>query len=157
MKNLNFLNKYKVILIFLLYIFFISFFIYTKTKESFMLIFMGLFFILFSFFKIIHLKEFKASFSKYDLIAKNISFYGFVYPFIEVVLGCLFLLNYQIKILCILTILILTSTTIGIFLKLRRGTILECACLGVVFKIPLSNITIFENLVMIAMSVILLI
>ncbi len=158
MKNLlELISKYRIVLIFLLYIFVISCLVSFVSQRNFMVIFMGLFFILFSFFKVIHLKKFKESFSKYDLISKNFVFYGYVYPFIEFVLGVLFLLEYHIEILSLITIIVLSSTTIGIFGKLRKGVILECACLGVVFKVPLSYVTIIENLVMIVMAVIILI
>ena len=157
MTTLKSISKYKIIIVFLTYIFIISLLISFTSQKNFMIIFMGLFFILFSFFKVIHLKEFKKSFSKYDPMSQKIPFYGFIYPFIEIILGILFLLEYQLKILSLITIFILTSTTIGIFEKLRKGDVLECACLGVVFKVPLSYLTVVENLVMIFMSVLILV
>ena len=156
-KLLELISKYRIVLIFLLYIFVISYIISFVSQRNFMVVFMGLFFILFSFFKVIHLKKFKESFSKYDLISRNVGFYGYVYPFIEFALGVLFLLEYHIKVLSLITIIILSSTTVGIFGKLRKGVILECACLGIVFKIPLSYVTIVENVIMIVMGVIILI
>ena len=49
--------------------------------------FMGLFYIVFSFFKMLDLKNFPTSFSMYDPLSKKIPFYGWIYPFIETALG----------------------------------------------------------------------
>lgn len=151
----NFFSKYKVILILFIYLISMSWLFTQSSHNDFMLTLMGLFFLIFSFFKVIHLSKFKASFSKYDLIAKRIPFYGYVYPFIEIVLGALFILGLEIFWVALITIFILTATTIGVVSKLRKGQIIECACLGVVFNLPLSHVTVFENLAMILMALIL--
>ncbi len=44
--------------------------------------FMAGFFITFSFFKFLDLRAFVDSYSMYDLLAKRVRTYGFVYPFI---------------------------------------------------------------------------
>src|SRR3989338_7186766 len=49
--------------------------------------FMGGFFIIFSFFKLLNLKGFSDSYSTYDLLAKRWPNYGYIYPFIELGLG----------------------------------------------------------------------
>lgn len=147
------LKKYKVILILFGYLGAASLLYFIITDKSPMAFLMGLFFITFSFFKVIHLPEFRTSFSRYDVIAKKVPYYGGVYPFIEIILGVLFLTNTHIFYASIVTIIILVSTNIGVVLALRKGQILECACLGVVFNLPLSNITVFENTVMILMAI----
>ena len=58
---------------------------------DFMLNFMGLFYIVFSFFKLLDVKGFAMSFGMYDPLSKVIPTYGFVYPFIELALGIFFL------------------------------------------------------------------
>jgi hypothetical protein len=45
------------------------------------------FFITFSYFKIINLKEFATSYSMYDIVAKKWKNWGYVYAFIELMLG----------------------------------------------------------------------
>lgn len=153
-QEVPFYLKYKVLIILFLYLLILSYLTSFYENSNFMLNLMGFFFIIFSFFKVIHLIKFKDSFSKYDLIGKLIPFYGYLYPFLELVLGILFLINLHINIISIITIIILSSTTIGIILSLRNGEILECACLGTVFNLPLSNVTIFENVIMIIMAII---
>ena len=59
--------------------------------SDFMFDFMGLFFIVFSFFKILDYKNFPRSFAMYDPIAKRVPIYGWIYPAIETVLGLAFL------------------------------------------------------------------
>ena len=47
----------------------------------FMQYFMGLFYIVFSFFKFLDYTSFPSSFRQYDPITKRLPFYGWVYPF----------------------------------------------------------------------------
>ena len=79
-----------------------------------MLDFMGLFFIIFSFFKMLDLKGFPVSFMMYDPLAKVITIYGFLYPFIETDLGVMFLMRIQIIVAVIVSFITLIVTTVGI-------------------------------------------
>lgn len=145
-------GKYKALFILFAYLLAMSYFIVESNQNSFMLTLMGLFFLIFSYFKVIHLKEFVASFARYDPLAKLIPKYGYVYPFIEITLGVLFLLGVYIEFAAFATIIVLFATTSGVLLALRKGEILECACLGVVFNLPLSKVTVIENTAMIIMA-----
>lgn len=82
--------------------------------NSFMLDFMGLFYIVFSFFKLLDLKGFPESFRMYDPLAKAVPAYGWVYPFIEVALGLMFLMRFQTSAALIITLVVLGITTIGV-------------------------------------------
>ncbi|NQZ84893.1 MAG: heavy metal transporter [Nanoarchaeales archaeon] len=158
-ENLSLFDKIKqlkILLILFLYLIFLSYIFTNTPNNTFMLNLMGLFFVFFSFFKIINIKEFKESFQNYDPITKYIPVYGYIYPFLELLLGSMFLLNSNLKIAAFSTIIILSLTTSGIIYKLSKGEIFECACLGAVFKIPLSKVTVFENCLMIVMSIYLL-
>ena len=79
-----------------------------------MLDFMGLFYIVFSFFKMLDLKGFPESFRMYDPLAKRLPIYGWIYPFIETGLGIMLLMRYEVKIALIITLLVLGITTIGV-------------------------------------------
>ena len=114
--------------------------------------FMAGFFIVFSFFKFIDLEGFVNSYSKYDLITKKIKFYGFIYPFIELGLGLAYLTNFESKIIYKLTIIIMGFSSIGVIKSVLEKKRLRCACLGAVFNLPMSTITITENLLMILMA-----
>lgn len=124
--------------------------------NGFMLDFMGLFYVVFSFFKFLDLKGFPESFKMYDPLAKVIPAYGWLYPFIELALGLLFLMRIQISIALIITLIILGLTTIGVSKTLLSKKTIRCACLGTALKLPMTKATFIENSVMIVMAVIML-
>lgn len=118
-----------------------------------MLDFMGLFYIVFSFFKILDLKGFPDSFRMYDPLAKTIPLYGWIYPFLEIALGLLFLMRFQIITALIATIIILGITTIGVTKTLMDKKSIQCACLGTALKLPMTQATFIENTIMIIMAI----
>ncbi|WP_303318521.1 MauE/DoxX family redox-associated membrane protein [Flavivirga abyssicola] len=124
---------------------------------DFMLDFMGLFYIVFSFFKLLDLKGFPESFKMYDPLAKVMPVYSWVYPFIELALGILFLMRVQIPIALIITLVILGITTIGVTKTLLKKKTIQCACLGTALKLPMTKATFIENSIMIVMAIIMLI
>ena len=124
---------------------------------GFMLDFMGLFYVVFSFFKLLDLKGFPESFKMYDPLAKVIPAYGWVYPFIEVVLGIMFLMRIEISIALIVTLVILGITTIGVVKTLLDKKSIQCACLGTALKLPMTKATFIENTIMIIMAITMLI
>jgi len=123
---------------------------------EFMLDFMGLFYIVFSFFKMLDLNGFKMSFGMYDPIAKKVPFYGKIYPFIETALGLLFLMRFEIDIALVATLVILGITTIGVTKTLLDKKSIRCACLGTALKLPMTEATFIENAIMIVMAVLML-
>lgn len=127
-----------------------------NTSEA-MLDFMGLFYIVFSFFKFLDLKGFPESFKMYDPLAKALPIYGWVYPFLELTLGLLFLMRFQITVALIATILILGITTIGVTKTLLDKKKIKCACLGTALKLPMTEATFIENTIMLVMAISMLI
>lgn len=125
--------------------------------NEFMLDFMGLFFIVFSFFKMLDLNGFLQSFKMYDPLAKRVSFYGRIYPFIETLLGLMFLMRYEINIALIITLVLLVITTIGVSKVLLQKQSIQCACLGTVLKLPMTEATLIENSIMIVMAIVMII
>lgn len=125
-------------------------------SSSFMLDFMGLFYIVFSFFKLLDLKGFPESFKMYDPLAKVIPAYGWVYPFIELSLGLLFLMRIQIPLALVITLIILGITTIGVTKTLFDKKSIQCACLGTALKLPMTKATFIENSIMIVMAIVML-
>ncbi len=126
-------------------------------ETSFMLDFMGLFYIVFSFFKLLDLKGFPESFKMYDPLAKVFPAYGWIYPFIEVTLGILFLMRIEIPIALITTLIVLGITTIGVTKTLLNKKSIQCACLGTALKLPMTKATFIENSIMIVMAIVMLI
>ncbi len=117
-----------------------------------MLDFMGLFYIVFSFFKMLDLKGFPESFRMYDPLAKRIPVYALLYPFIESVLGLIFLMRFEVTIALIVTLVILGITTIGVTKTLLDKKSIRCACLGTALKLPMTEATFIENAIMIIMA-----
>lgn len=116
--------------------------------------FMGGFFIFFSFFKFLNLSSFADAFSTYDVVAMRSRLYGFAYPFIELVLGVAFVLNVYPNGVNLLTIILMAIGNIGVWNALKQKRSIQCACLGTVFNLPMTKVTIFENTLMLLMAVI---
>ncbi|MCL6267703.1 heavy-metal-associated domain-containing protein [Flagellimonas myxillae] len=117
-----------------------------------MLDFMGLFYIVFSFFKFLDLKGFPDSFAMYDPLARAVPFYGWLYPFIELGLGLLFLMRLQLQFALIATIVVLGITTFGVTKTLLDKKSIRCACLGTALKLPMTEATFIENAIMLVMA-----
>jgi len=149
------LQQLKPLLLIFLYLFAAAFLLnYNEWNfNSAMLDFMGLFYIVFSFFKLLDLKGFPESFKMYDPLAKIIPAYGWVYPFIELALGLMFLMRFEIVIALIATIFILGITTIGVIRTLLDKKSIRCACLGTALKLPMTEATFIENAIMLVMAV----
>jgi len=149
------LQQLKPLLLIFLYLFAAAFLLNYKdwNLNSAMLDFMGLFYIVFSFFKLLDLKGFPDSFRMYDPLAKVIPIYGWIYPFIELALGLMFLMRFEISIALIATIVVLGITTIGVTKTLLDKKSIRCACLGTALKLPMTEATFIENAIMLVMAV----
>lgn len=124
---------------------------------NFMTDFMGLFFMVFSFFKFLDYKGFPIAFAQYDPLAKRSVSYAKIYPFIETFLGLMLLLRWQLNFAFITTIIILSTTTVGVIYTLFDKNKINCACLGTALKLPMTEATLIENVIMLIMAVTMLI
>ena len=124
----------------------------TWMTTSIMLDSMGLFYLVFGFFKFLDYKNFPASFAMYDPLAKAWPFYGWLYPFLELLLAALFLGRIAVPLALALTLVLLGMTTFGVIQVLRSKKTMQCACLGTALKLPMTEATLVENLLMIAMA-----
>ena len=115
--------------------------------------FMAGFFLVFSFFKFLDLKGFAESYAMYDLLAMKVPVYGFIYPFIELALGIAYLINFEPQATNIATIIVMGFSSIGVIQSVLDKKKIRCACLGAVFNLPMSTITIIEDLLMVGMAV----
>jgi cation transport ATPase len=114
--------------------------------------FMAGFFLVFSFFKLLDLNGFAESYAMYDVLAKRIHSYGYIYPFIELTLGLLFLTGFEPFFTNIATIVVMGFSSIGVIQTVLDKKKIRCACLGAVFNLPMSTVTIIEDLLMVAMA-----
>ena len=125
--------------------------------ETWMQNFMAAFFLVFSFFKLLDLKGFAESYFSYDIIAKRWMGWGYVYGFIELILGLAFVVRFNPVITNSVTFVVMIISIIGVLQSVLNKRKIKCACLGAVFNLPMSTITIIEDGLMIAMSAIMLI
>lgn len=118
--------------------------------------FMAGFFIVFSFFKLLNLKGFANSYRMYDIIAAKWNGWGYIYPFVELALGILYLTNLYPLETNITTAIILVISSIGVIESNLNKRKIKCACLGDVFNLPMSTVTIVEDLTMVVMSLLMI-
>jgi hypothetical protein len=85
-------------------------------------------------------------------LAKFLPFYGWVYPFVELTLGVLFLMQWEVQLALWMTLGILSITTLGVVKVLLSKQQIQCACLGSVLNLPMTEATLIENAVMIGMA-----
>ncbi|MBF24926.1 MAG: heavy metal transporter [Flavobacteriales bacterium] len=156
LKKINKIKKLYPLILIITYIFLSSILINIDdlNLNNLMLDYMGIFFIVFSFFKFLDLKGFKNSFMCYDIIAKKVSLYGYIYPFIEITISSFLLFRYNVDLALVITIIILSFTTFGVINTLRNKINTKCACLGSTFNLPMTEATLIENFIMIIMSLI---
>ena len=114
--------------------------------------FMAGFFLVFSFFKLLNLKGFAESYSMYDIVAKRWNGWGYVYAFAELALGIAFLIGFHPIFTNAAALIIMTISIIGVLQSVMNKRKIKCACLGDVFNLPMSTLTIIEDVLMIVMS-----
>jgi copper chaperone CopZ len=114
--------------------------------------FMASFFLVFSFFKLLNLQGFADSYSSYDIIAKRWRGYAFIYAFIELLLGLAYLTGFAPLLTNSITVAVMSISLIGVLQSVLNKRKIKCACLGDVFNLPMSTITILEDTLMIGMS-----
>ena len=122
-----------------------------------MLDFMAAFFLIFGLFKVFNLNKFVQAYSMYDIIAQRWQWYAYLYPFLEVALGLCYLFRFQLMLANIITLLLMIIGSIGIIRALQKKETIICACLGAVFKLPMTYVSLAEDLIMGVMAFIMII
>jgi copper chaperone CopZ len=152
----SWLATYKPILLIFFYITIVTLLIQAGNNHfdlmQWMRHFMAGFFLVFSFFKMLNLKDFAESYAMYDVIARKIPVWAYLYAFIEFGLGIAFLINFNPFITNSVTVIVMTASIIGVLQTVLNKKKIQCACLGAVFDLPMSTVTIIEDGLMIAMS-----
>ena len=155
-ENKSFLATYKPLLLVFGYILLVCFTIeFTSghfSLQRFMPNFMAGFFLFFSFFKLLDLTGFASSYAMYDLLAKRVFGYAFIYPFIELALGVGYLVNGHHPLLNSIAFIVMAFSSIGVILAVLNKQKIQCACLGTGFNLPMTTVTIVEDVLMAAMA-----
>jgi hypothetical protein len=114
--------------------------------------FMAGFFLVFSFFKLLDIQKFADAYSTYDIVAHRSRAYALAYPFIELALGFAFMLHVFPFVTNLVTLIVMSVSIIGVLETIFNKRRIQCACLGTVFTLPMSVVTVIEDGLMIAMS-----
>jgi copper chaperone CopZ len=118
-----------------------------------MRIFMSGFFLTFSLFKMLDIKAFASSYAMYDVVAKQFPAWGYIYAFTELGLGLAYAANFEPLAVNIVTAVIMSISLVGVLQSVINKKKIQCACLGAVFNLPMSTVTIIEDALMIVMSI----
>lgn len=118
--------------------------------------FMGGFFVVFSLFKMINLSGFADGYSTYDVLAKRSRGYSLAYPFIELGLGVAYLTAFAPVLTNATTLIIMIVGSIGVAQALQEKRAIQCACLGTALKLPMTKVTLAEDVVMGLMALMML-
>ena len=117
-----------------------------KGMSAWMHFFMGFFLCQFSMLKLFNPAGFAQGFQMYDLVAKKFPGYAYLYPFIELGLGLSYLSFAFPTATYLITILVMGIGAIGVVRALKQGLDVRCACMGTVLNVPLSTVTLSEDI-----------
>lgn len=152
----SWLETYKPIITIFLYITAITLLVQAQNASfnfmQWMRHFMAGFFLAFSFFKMLDLKGFAESYVMYDVVARKFPSWAYLYAFIELLLGLAYLVGFNPVATNAATIIVMSVSIIGVLQSVLNKKRIRCACLGAVFNLPMSTVTIIEDALMIAMS-----
>lgn len=122
--------------------------------ERFMREIMAVFFLVFGMFKLYDIHGFADSYIGYDIIAKRTKAYAYIYPFIELFLSFGYFVNWPL--INYFTIVVMAVGSIGVAKHLLRGSKINCACLGTYIQLPLTTVSLVEDVSMGLMALILI-
>jgi hypothetical protein len=119
--------------------------------------FMGMFLLILATFKLLNIEDFVISYARYDFLANKFRIYGYIYPFLELLIGTLLIQNMFLLSTYIFLSVLMSFSSIGVIKSLFMDKTIMCACLGTVIKLPVSTITLVEDVGMTIMSIIMII
>ncbi len=114
--------------------------------------FMGILLVIFSMVKLFDLPGFIRGFARYDLLAAISTPYAACYPFLELTLGLGYLSGLHLDLISVVTMVVFGLGTLGVLRAIVQGRELKCACMGAFLDVPVSVVTLGEDLLMILMA-----
>jgi hypothetical protein len=146
-----------IIIIGLIAIFtFVRQYLYGMNLEAMLNDCMGVTFLVFGGIKLLRWQGFVDAFRSYDDVAQKLYGYAVAYPFFEITLGLLYWFRAVPVFTNVVTICLTSLTTYSVIKELRKQNPFPCACLGVVFKLPMTWVTLAENSFVIVVALFLL-
>lgn len=122
------------------------------TVEGVMRAYMGVFLTVFALLKIFDIEGFANGFEMYDLAGMRSRGYAVAYPFVELGLGLWWFSGLLMPVASVVTIAVFMFGALGVVMALWRGLDIECPCMGNILSVPLSTVTLTEDLAMVAMA-----
>lgn len=119
--------------------------------------FMGGFFVVFSLFKMINLSGFADGYETYDVLAMRSRGYALAYPFVELGLGIACLTSTALVVTNVVTLVLMLIGSVGVAQALKEKRTIQCACLGTALRLPMTKVTLAEDLLMAVMALFMLI
>lgn len=119
--------------------------------------FMAGFFIVFSFFKLLNVRAFADSYAMYDLLARRSRVYALAYPFLELALGLAYVADVAPLWVNSVTLTLMLFGTLGVVQSMQAKRQVRCACLGTVINLPVSVVTLTEDMLMAVMAALMLV
>ena len=113
-------------------------------------------FLVFGSFKLLDLRGFRDAYATYDLLAKYWYAYGYIYPFLELGLGFAFLFQIGVSQALWFCLILMGFSSLGVAQAILGKQKIRCACLGTAFNLPMSTITLVEDLGMAFMAIVML-
>ncbi|MDF1870156.1 MAG: cation transporter [Phycisphaerales bacterium] len=114
--------------------------------------FMAGFFIVFSFFKLLDPPGFVSAYRGYDLIARKSATWAWIYPFVELGLGVMYLMAWAPVTTNTITLILMLVGAAGVLKALLNKQAIRCACLGTALNLPMTKVTLVEDLTMAFMA-----
>ncbi|MYE38324.1 MAG: hypothetical protein F4X82_02290 [Candidatus Spechtbacteria bacterium SB0662_bin_43] len=120
---------------------------------AFVVHFMAGFFLVFGGLKLLSLREFVDGYALYDLLAARWRGYGYVYPFIEIAFGFSMLSGFHPDWLLLVEAALMLFSGIGVLFAIRKQNDIQCVCLGSALNVPLTYVTLVENMGMMTLAI----
>jgi cation transport ATPase len=124
----------------------------TRSPEALMGWFMAGFFLVFSFFKLLDLRGFADAYQSYDIVARAAPAWAWIYPFVELALGIAYLIGFAPLATNVVTLVVMLVGAVGVLKALLDRRAIRCACLGTALNLPMTKVTLVEDLGMAAMA-----
>ena len=114
--------------------------------------FMGAFFVVFGVFKLFDWNGFADAYQSYDLIARKSRVYARAYPIIQLAFGAAYLTRSLLPLVNGLVLAVMSVSALGVGRALLSKQKIRCACLGTKIQLPMSFISLVEDVTMVAMA-----
>ncbi|MCC6661950.1 MAG: hypothetical protein IT437_13825 [Phycisphaerales bacterium] len=110
------------------------------------------FFLVFSFFKLLDLRGFADAYMSYDILARRSRAWTPAYPLVELALGAAYLARWQPVVTSGVTLALMLVGSVGVLRAILGKRRIRCACLGTALNLPMTTVTLVEDLGIAAMA-----